>query len=458
MSKIRHIDGVSPARVVSALTLAEIAASPFAQASDVLATQARRHGLKEDDIRLARAIIFGVLRNALTLDHYYQGFLRQPAHRLTEPVRICLRVAACQQWLLTRIPPFAIVNETVEVAKRVFRLSSHEVGFINAVARKIIALSVPPDLPAGNRVRDLSVRYSMPVHLVDMLVGKYGTHKSVAILQAMQNESPLTLRSNALKGSAESLFASLAAQGIIIGPAPLPESGRVESVEPGQSLFETPEYHSGCFYVQDAASQLVAHIVNPQAGETILDYSSAPGGKTTHLAELSGGEAVITATDISEDRLKLLEENIARLGTPGVTIRPIAELAAAPALFDAVLLDAPCTGLGTLRKNPEIRYRVTPDTLNEQATKQLEILEAASRFVRPKGRLVYSTCSFSNAENRDVISTFLKTNPDFILCEEPANDTVKEYLAPDGFYRTWPQHPEMDGFEAAVLKRAEGDR
>ena len=427
---------------------------PISQAGETLLRLAADAQLREDDQRLARAIVFGVMRHALTLDYWYGSLLNRPSSSLDERLRLCLRMAACQQWLLSRIPDYAIVSETVDLARSVFRCDSRQTGFLNAVLRKMVALPTPPELPAGNRIAELATRYSFPREVAGLFVKKFGTHKAADIMEKCNREPDFINRVNTLKVGRDQLAAGIREMGYDVQPGTLaPESLIVSGDKSFHDLLHSDLFDAGNFYVQDEASQLVAHLVAPQAGERILDLCSAPGGKATHMAELSGGRARITATDFSETRLALVQENRQRLETPGLEIAPMDEVRASTELFDAILVDAPCSGIGTVRRHPEIRYRITPDSLNRQADRQQEVLDQAASLLRPAGRLIYSTCSVSDAENCQVIRKFLARHPDFKVRQTSMTHPAGLPFHADGFYRTWPSHPDLDGFEAVVLDR-----
>ncbi len=455
------MNAVSPARTVAARVLNEIESNPRSQAAELLSHYARQEQLREDDSRLARAIVFGVLRHAPTLDYYYAPYLKQSPHKLQPQLRLLIRMAAAQQFLLNKIPSYAIVNETVSLARTQFRMKPPQIGFLNALLRKLVANDASlPALPAGNRISDLSIRYGLPAEYVRLLVEKYGTHKAIEIMAALKTEPPINLRVNLLQTTGEQLTAALTGLGFEVEPATITADSLVIRTPSAEvSLFETEEFRAGHFYVQDEASQLVAHVVAPQPGEDILDLCSAPGGKTTHMAELAGGKANITATDLSAERLQLVEENVKRLQTPGVTITTPEAALGADRQYDAVLVDAPCSGSGTVRRNPEIAWRLNDDALAHHASRQAVVLGTAATHVRPGGRLIYSTCSISNQENKAVTASFLREHPGFqidpVETALPGEKPLRllELRTPEGTYQTWPAHPDIDGFEAVVFRR-----
>lgn len=449
------IPDISPARIVAAQVLQEVMGSLSIQAADSLNRHAAQGELRQEDVRLARTIIFGVLRYGPMLDYFYAPYLKKTPSTLDSRLRLCLQMAVYQRNYLTRIPTYAIVNETVSLARNFFHLKQPQVGFLNAVLRQIFTRPLARKLPEGNRVGQLSVRYSMPDFTTRLLVERFGTHKAVEVMAAVLEESEMVIRVNTLRTTPEGLTTGLTRQGFTVSPGHLlTETLVVEMGEARCSLFETPEFFNGFFYVQDEASQLVARLVRSREGERILDLCAAPGGKTTHLAELAGGNASITATDISADRLNLVRENIQRLGTMGVDVVSYGDVAGSEDVYDAVLVDAPCSGAGTIRRNPEIKYRLSAAMLKRQVARQTEALSvAAARVRKGGGRLVYSTCSFTNEENRQVIGRFLQDNGEWSVQLTGEADELASLRHEDGYYRTWPAYPHLDGFEAVVLVR-----
>ena len=455
-------DTASPARATALRVLLDVEASR-ADSAERLDLEIRERGLSDVDARLATALVYTVLRNRTLLDHQVAPFLRLAPSRLEPAVREILRLAAAQRWFFERIPPHAIANDSVTLARRVVRLHRREHGFVNAVVRRILdapELRLPDQ---GSRDEVLSIRYSVPAWILGELRGSFGEEKAAAaeerleaLLAAVNSEPPAALRVNVLATGVDVALAALAEAGIHAGRSRVVPEGIVLQ-EPGtlSRVIALPLFAAGHLYVQDEASQMVAHVARPAAGERILDYCSAPGGKTTHLAELSGGQALITATDASAERLATVGENIARMRTPGVTVLPMEQVeAGVDGGFDLVLVDAPCSGLGTIRRHPEVRWRRSPETVRQSAVVQGGVLRAAARHVKSGGRLIYSTCSVTRAENADVVRAFCDSHPGFAIDRTPNPVAAVESLRwRDGFMRTWPQLPDVDGFEAVVLRR-----
>jgi len=446
---------ISAARVVACKVLLRLARDENAFAAETLDEQIVGAACSDADARLASAIVYNTLRNAYLLDLQYRPFLKQAPSRLSEGLQILFRMAACQRLLLSRIPAHAIANDTVELARRVLRLPQREVSFANAIVRKIAALGLL-SYPPQDDPRYLTVRYSTSEWLLDLFRKKYGEPNLLPLLEALNQEPELTLRISAAPGARDAVLQRVSALGGESAPGSLSPSALVVTGVPLARLLDTPEFRDGHFYLQDEGSQLVSWLAAPQPGETILDLCAAPGGKTTHMADLAGGAARIVATDVSERRLANLRENLSRLRTVGVEVVPYEEVTSGAAgHFDCVLVDAPCSGLGTIRRNPEIRYRCSAGEIERLAAQQLDILTRAGALVRPGGRLVYSTCTFTDEENRGVIAKFLEQAPGLTIVESPSLPApIAALRTPGGYYATWPHHHQVDGFEAVVLRRA----
>lgn len=445
----------SPPRLAAASTLLELPLSSDRDATRLLDHQCAALRLDPRDMRMATALVMAVLRREAWLDSQYAGLLTRPPDSLDDRARIILRMAAAQRFLMDRVPPHAIVDDSVRLA-RALGMERHAAGFVNAVARRIVERAAPlepePDAPPERRIE---LACSLPRWIARMLLDHVGTADALRLADALAAEPGITLRPNRLRTTPAALAAHLAEAGIATTPGILLEDAlRVSQPGAMADLLATPAFTDGWFYIQDEASQAVGLVVAPRPGESVLDLCAAPGGKATHLAELAGGEARIVACDPAPHRLDLLRANIARLGTPGVDVADAAALGGG-AVFDAVLVDAPCSALGTLRRHPEVRHRLSRAGLRRSGEVQAEILASAAAFTRPGGRLVYSTCSFTHAENRDVVGAFLEAHPDFrhaAPAQWPA--PLRHLRGDDGIARTWPAHPQVDGFGIALLTRS----
>lgn len=360
-----------------------------------------------------------------------------------------LRLGAYQLLLLSKIPPHAAVNEMVELAKSEF--PGGQVKFVNAVLRQIGRTGAPP-LPdaARNPVEHLAVRYSFPEWLVRRWLGRWGAEAAEAMLAAANEAPPLEARVNRLQLSREEARQRLRAQGVESDPLDAPSALLLRAAgDPAQLT----GFAEGWLYFQDQSSQFVGFIADPPAGSLCLDLCSAPGGKTTHLAELMAGRGQVLAYDSNRSKLARVRANADRLGLDSIKV-----LSAPPSgpTADRVLVDAPCSGLGTLRRHAEGRWRVAEADLPRLARTQAGLLAQGAAAVKPGGHVIYSTCTTEPEENEDIVRAFLDAHPDFELRPGPGSDGVPaaRWWDGDGFFRTFPNRLEGDGiFAARMVKK-----
>jgi 16S rRNA (cytosine967-C5)-methyltransferase len=406
--------------------------------------------MRGDDRALCYELVLGVLRWQLWLDCLIAHYAKRKASSLDAPVRRALRLGLYQLRFLTRIPASAVVNESVNLA-HVARVRS-AAGLINAVLRRATR---EPEYDPANSIDDpikrLSVAASHPVSLLERWVEAFGMDETEAFAQANNVASPVAFRLTARQGNKREVLEELkAAGGRVVSSKIVPEAWRVEAG--GAALRQLAS--EGRVYLQDEASQLVAHVLDVQPGERVLDVCAAPGSKTTHIAARAGGSALIVACDIYERRLRTVVEAAERTGVKksvrAVTLDATNALPFADESFDRVLVDAPCSGTGTLRRNPEIRWRVEASDIFELSAQQQRLLAQAARVVRRGGRLVYSTCSVEPEENEAVVAEFLQEHEGFRQTPVTAHASL---LLPSGAARTWPQRDGADGFFIASFER-----
>jgi len=405
--------------------------------------------LSAEDRALCYELTLGVLRRRLWLDRVIEHFAGRGSEKLDAPVRRALRLGLYQLRFLTRIPASAAVNESVNLVHAA-RLRS-AAPFVNAVLRRATR---EPDFDTAATVADplekISVETSHPAWLVARWADAFGIEEAEAFARANNETAPVSFRVNTLRAGAGSLVNELRNAGLVIASSRVaPDAWRVEGGAGGVLRRLASE---GRIYLQDEASQLVAHVLGARAGERVLDACAAPGSKTTHIAALAEDRARIVAGDLHEQRLRVVRESCERLGVGSVTAVALNAAVGLPfddGAFDRVLVDAPCTGTGTLRHNPEIRWRLAPENIIELASIQTRIISEASRVVRRGGRLVYSTCSVEREENEEVVAEFLRTHGEFRQVEAaPAN-----ILLASGAARTWPHRDDVDGFFVAAFER-----
>ena len=421
--------------------------------SNLVIDQALRSaGLDRRDAALASTIFYGVLERKLTLDYYLKSCLKDPKKKLDKVARMALRCGAYQICYLDRIPDSAAVNETVNVVKARGKASLS--GFVNGVLRNLIRNKESLQLPDGEDVRALSLRYSVPQELIQLWQRSYGNEITKSILASFEEKSELFLRVNTQKTTPEELKASLAEQNAELETMPFP-SGSAILREQG-SPASLPQFAEGLFHVQDLSAQLVCEILNPRPGEMICDCCAAPGGKSFTLAEKMNGTGSVVAFDLHPNRVKLIEDGAKRLGLTNITARtadmtkPINDAPRA----DKVLCDVPCSGFGVIRRKPEIRYKSLA-SVKELPQLQYDILRNAADLLKPGGMLVYSTCTLNPAENGEVARRFLEENPGFAPTNIELPGVRRVISEPDHHFTMMPFSGASDGFFAAAFVKTE---
>jgi 16S rRNA (cytosine967-C5)-methyltransferase len=437
---------------------------------DALARATARLG-DERDRHLAAEIATGTLRLRAALDHMLAALSRRPLGTLEPDVLDVLRATAYQLVHLDRLPPHAVVHDAVALTRAAGRTAA--AGLVNAISRRLADPATRPPLPrrparpVGPGEGDaeeprvaawldyLAITLSHPRWFVERLLRRLGSEAAEAWCRFDNDRAPLTLRANTLRIGRDALARALAVEGVETVPTRYAPEGL--SVTAGHAL-QTAAVAEGLCIAQDEASQLVGTFAAAQPGEVVLDACAAPGGKTLTLAAGLAGRGVLVAMDLRPRRVALLARTVARTA-PGAVRVVRADLAAgAPvgAVCDLVLLDAPCSGLGTLRREPELRWRRGLDDLAGFAARQVDLAEAASRAVKPGGRLVYATCSSEPEENEGVVAGFLARVPGFAL-EDPrgrlTGSPLAELLDGRGCLRTSPALHRLEAFFAALLRR-----
>jgi len=415
---------------------------------------AGRGGEADRDERLAAEIAHGAVRTLAHLDRAIAHATGKPVASVDPAVLPLLRVGAYQLLYLPSVPRYAAVSETVAVARR---RTPKAAGFVNWTLRRITPDGAAPPPRAGypDEVSWLAAVHSFPPWIVGRWVARLGAEETGRLLSALNEHPPAHLRVNRLRATVAEAASGLAAAGMATEPgrhAPF----ALRLAGPGSVSASAP-FAAGLVYLQDESSQLAAEVLRPRPGERVLDACAGLGGKATQLAEISGGRSRILALDRDAARLRRLAENAGRLGDPGIEARA-ADLLERGALagerFDAVLLDAPCSGLGTLARHPELRWTKRPGDPARLAAVQRSLLDRAATFLGPGGRLVYSTCSTEPEEGEEVVGAFLGEHPAF-AAEAPAEGALIDApaLASEGFLRSWPHRHGMGGAFVALLRR-----
>ena len=407
----------------------------------------REQGLDRRDGALCARLCYGVLQNKLLLDWRLGRVCSMGLERLEPKVLCALRVGAYQLLFLDKIPPSAAVNEAVELAKRHSR-NPRAAGLVNGVLRALLREDAP-EVKGEDELETLSIRYSHPRWLVEEFDGLLGREGGEALLAADNGQPPTTAQVNGLCATPGGLSSELREAGAEVQPHPwlegcllLTGTGDLERLAP---------FQRGEFYVQDAASRLAVLAAGPEPGSRVLDVCAAPGGKSFAAAILMENRGELISCDIHPHKIKLLEAGRDRLGLSVIT--PTLQNAAQRREdwaegFDVVLTDVPCSGLGIIRKKPDIRYK-DPEPLKGLPRVQRSILDNCAQYVRPGGVLLYSTCTLLKRENDAVVDGFLGDHPDFA----PEPFVLPHLGEQPGRITFWPHIHGTDGFFAAKLRR-----
>ncbi|BAY82895.1 Fmu, rRNA SAM-dependent methyltransferase [Calothrix parasitica NIES-267] len=437
----------------------------------------RKVDLADNERRLVTELVYGSVRRVRTLDAIIDQLARKKSHQQPLLLRSILHLGLYQLQFQERIPPSAAVNTTVQLAKD--NGFSGLSGFVNGLLRRYIRLgeeleggereegeegeenTIPIKLPE-NSVERLGILYSFPDWIVNVWMEQFGFSETEKLCRWMNQTPNIDLRVNQLCSSVEEVETALQNQGVLTQRIPnLPQALRLLS-SPG-AIKNLPGFNQGWWTVQDSSAQLVGYLLNPQPKEVIIDACAAPGGKTTHIAELMGDLGTIYACDRTVSRLRKLQQNTQRLNLKSIEIcvgdsRDLSNSSQFvnledKILADKVLLDVPCSGLGTLHRHADARFRQTPENIKELSILQAELLLNTSKFVKENGSLVYSTCTLHPAENEAVIKLFLESNPNWKI-EPPNTDSpIREYSTPEGWVKVLPHKHNMDGFFMVQLKK-----
>lgn len=411
------------------------------------------------DRSLAAEITYGVTAHRSTLDRMISRATGREVDRLDKPLPNILRIGFYQLYYLDRVPRAAVVHSTVELVKKSRKraLASFVNGVLRGALRSIPSLQdfLQNNEEATSEAACLAIEYAHPEWLVKRWLQRFGSAQATALLAANNKQAPVTLRTNTLKASREELLAELAQVGLTAEASRITPEGVI--VAQGGRLTELELYRQGWFQIQGESAILVSRILDPRPEERVLDGCSAPGGKTTHLAQLMQNKGEIVALDIYPHRLELVLANCRRLGVKNVRpqcldVRKIA--LASSGVFDRILLDVPCSGCGVIRRKPDLKWRRQEQELSTLATIQRDMVQAAAGVLRPGGVLVYSTCTNEQEETDEVIAAFLAGNPAFVsedvssILPEAWRDTT----GPAGVH-LYPHLHEVDGFFICRLRR-----
>ena len=439
---------ISPARRTAFRILKKVL-QENGYASELLHSESTQE-LKEEDKRLATELIFGVVRHCRLLDWLLSAHSQRNLEKLDPEVLLALRLGTYQILFLTRVPPRAIVHESVELVKRAKLASA--AGFVNAVLRKIDKqeahtriLELPLDSPAG-----LSIRFSHPEWLVERWIHQFGQEPAKRLLEHNNTPPRTFFRINSPHLTPTALMERLTEAGVKVRSHAL--SNDILEVTEGD-LQKTEVFRDHAVHIQDSGSQLIPSLLTLKPGECCLDLCAGPGGKSTQIARLQGGRSNVYATDLHWKRLRLGKQIHAKNW-------PFLHWVAADAtqplpfniLFDKILVDAPCSGTGTLQRRPEIRWRLREAQLAEFQELQVSLLCSAVTYLKPGGTLLYSTCSLEPEENEQVIERLIHTQPACFV-DLPPEGTLKPFFNRNRFLTLFPPETNTDGFFSALIQK-----
>ncbi|WP_375547034.1 16S rRNA (cytosine(967)-C(5))-methyltransferase RsmB [Paenibacillus sp.] len=415
----------------------------------------QRASLSSQDAALATELVYGTVSRLNTLDYFLERFVAKGIKKLQPWVRNLLRLSLYQMMYLDRIPPHAVVNEAVNLAKR--RGHQGISGMVNGVLRNVLRhreeLVLPDDLSPAERI---ALEHSHPQWLVERWIRQYGESTTEAICRANNEPPSVSVRVNTTMITREEMLAEMKKAGFEAAPSALSSEGIL--VYGGGNMALTEWYRDGQISIQDESSMLVGGTVGPAPGMRVLDCCAAPGGKTSHMAELMEDQGEIIANDLHEHKQKLIAEQAERLGlasihtVSGNAMELVQKYPAGS--FDRILLDAPCSGLGVIRRKPDLKWTKTAGDIGEIASLQRELLDSVSSLLRIGGILVYSTCTIDPEENEGTVRHFLETHPGFGYPEDSSGEWDKLHSAAGGVgVQILPQDYHSDGFYIARLQR-----
>jgi len=394
--------------------------SSNAYSNEILDSAIKRSSLSDNDQRLLTRIFYGVLENRILIDYHIGALSKIRIGKIHGKILNSLRIAIYQIIFLDNVPISAAVNESVKIANITNR---HSAGFVNGVLRNFVRKYEKGLLPLPgeeNETSNLSVKYSLPEWLVEELSKQFDSASIKSIAASNNQAPPLSLRVNTMKTTKKDLMQNLSSIGIETTESNHAEDGLIVKTSKDASANQNQYFSEGHYYIQDEASMMVSQYLSPRPGEIVFDLCAAPGGKTTHMAQLMELSGKIRAFDLYSQRVKNIIENANRLGIDIIDAEtkdstcPDYKLSESA---DRVLVDVPCSGIGIFRRKPELRYRIFQNDLDEIVIIQKKLIENAAVYVRKKGFIVYSTCTVNYNENDKIIFDFLKQNNNFRLVD-----------------------------------------
>jgi 16S rRNA (cytosine967-C5)-methyltransferase len=475
-------------RQLAFLALRQIQRGAFADvALDKVLQNPESDRISGPDRRLLTELVYGTVRRQRTLDALIDQLAQKPASQQPPELRLILHLGLYQVHYLGQVPDSAAVNTTVDLAKKNGMVGL--AGFVNGLLRQAVrdqeqaaadrteaksadleTIDLPPDPGASPRasmpslahrhlgaglplVTQIGMQHSYPDWIVQVWLDQFGQSATEQLCEWLNQPPSIDLRVNTRRSDRDSLQATLQDAGVQARPIPhLPQALRLAPAGPIQNL---PGFQEGWWIVQDSSAQLVSYLLDPQPGETVVDACAAPGGKTLHIAELMQDKGQIWAIDRTASRLKKLQQNIDRLGLTAIqtVTGDSRDQPQWVGLADRVLVDAPCSGLGTLNRHADARWRQTPKSVQELAQLQRQLLDQAATWVKPGGIMVYATCTLHPDENENLVQGFLADQPDWQIAPPAADSPVMPFMAATGWAQVLPYQHHMDGFFMVKLKK-----
>lgn len=413
----------------------------------VLKKVAKSQDIDDLDKGLIYRIVYGVVENKIYLDYIIRKLSSVRLKKIDNTVLNILRMSVYQINFMDKIPSFAVVNEAVKITKK---YNGRYGAFVNGILRNYLRnMEKTNEIVSKNNMEYLSIKYSYPLWMIELFASKFG-EDTESLLIGLNEEPKLVLRTNTLKIDRESLIKRLESIGMSVKKSEISSYGIILDDLGSNNIDETEEYKKGYYYVQDESSMLVAEVLDPKAGEKVLDLCSAPGGKTSHIAQVMNNQGQIEARDVFDHKLDLMNDTFDRLGINIVNCKKedgTVHNSDYDNYFDKVLVDAPCSGLGIIKRKPEIKYNMTLESVKELSELQYNILLNASKYVKDDGILVFSTCTINDIENINTVNKFLKENSEFELVKIKFDS--KEY---DNI-EMYPHEDNTDGFFICKLKK-----
>lgn len=404
--------------------------------------------LDDRDRAFVSNLVYGSLDRLILIDYNLSLYLNQPSKKLKPELHTVLILGAYQILFMDKVPNHAAVSESVQLAK--VNKSSFAASLVNAVLRRVADNGLKyPDAKEGT-AEYLSIRYSCPQWIVELWVESYGYENAKGICEKALEPAPVTIRTNTTKISTDDLIWKLAEEGVIAEKTPIVEDALL--LTNSGAVDRLLAYDEGLFHAQDLSSQLCCKAVNPEENDIVFDMCAAPGGKTFTIAELMKGNGRVKSFDVYQSRVDLIKSGANRLGLENVSsfFSDATIYNGNYGFADKILCDVPCSGLGIIRRKPEIRFK-NKSEIDKIPAIQYKILCNAVKYLKPAGKIIYSTCTLNPAENEDVCNRFLAEHPEFTVSEYLTD--IKRYSSADKFMTFMPHLHSTDGFFVAVMER-----